>query len=273
MIQSVFDRSSPALPVSDRHVLRLVVGNGGSMDHDFVVSIQSQSVGGAVVITSHAFSAPVQAAWSNFDFGLSEGYLSGVTVHTTNQTLEQGSVYIYCYLYSGSVYNDKMEYLLFKGYIFSNSPLVWPFGLSVNIGEEHGSSFPEAVSNPAPGGYFNYSMTSSVITEVVSLQFRLVTDANAANRQVSILLTQAAITFLVLTANVVQVASTTRDYYFAGGVFEGERDDKIFVPSPFPMRFAQSSNILSSVSNIQAGDQISNIRVFRRRWYGALTIT
>lgn len=143
----------------------------------------------------------------------------------------------------------------------------YTLGLTRLLG--HGHAFTEVVpvTKPAVGAGFVY--TVSRYWEISdSLSFRLVTDGNAANRQVTVNVNDGGGVLLAsFAAAAVQAASLTRDYVFlpnysapsgpVGGVYN----------TPWYQGLLQPSfNITLVIGAVQAGDQVSNIRLSQERF-------
>lgn len=127
-----------------------------------------------------------------------------------------------------------------------------PFGLpSLNFGAQ-----------PAAGADFTAAVDSAYPARLIAVFCRLVTDGNAANREVVVEYRDAGGNrFAVAGAPVVVTASTTTDYSFQHGLGQPDWpiDSTIIVPLQ-PFLLVGSWSFRVHVVNVQATDQLSRIR-------------
>lgn len=143
----------------------------------------------------------------------------------------------------------------------------YTLGLTRLLG--HGRAFSEVVAVPKPPVDSGFTYTVSRYWEISdSLAFRLVTDANAANRQVTVNVNDGGgILLASFSAAAVQTASLTRDYVFlpnysapsgpVGGIYNTPWYEGLLQPD---------FSIVLTVGAKQAGDQVSNIRLNQQRF-------
>ncbi len=104
---------------------------------------------------------------------------------------------------------------------------------------------------------------------LVGCQFTLTTDANAANRIVGLVWNDPVGEILRLDVPVVQTASLAHDYTFAVGIgdaYVAAISLKRVTPLPSQMYFGGTGFISTFITNVQAGDQLSNIVFSYLRW-------
>ncbi|MBA7554734.1 hypothetical protein ES705_47365 [subsurface metagenome] len=99
-----------------------------------------------------------------------------------------------------------------------------------------------------------------------SVHFTLVTDINAANRQISIIIDDGTNTLLHLTIQTVQAASTTRNYTLANfSVTEFLVGDDLFHPFP-PLCLPAGFRFRTETADRQAGDNFSAPQALVEEW-------
>jgi hypothetical protein len=106
----------------------------------------------------------------------------------------------------------------------------------------------------------NVEITETLTTtfkQVYAVRFRLVTDANAANRTVNLIIDDGTNILWQKAAGAVQAASLTRDYLFTTGVTDGAAFDAnglivMALPPYFPM--LPGFRIRTTTTNRQVGD-------------------
>jgi hypothetical protein len=133
--------------------------------------------------------------------------------------------------------------------------LTQPFGLGGGI------QFPFTPDSPAAGAGFVFGADGRGARRLLSLVFTLTTDANAANRLVTVeYVGRNNLTYAVAEVTATQAASLTNRYVFAIGYgtdsFAAGTDGLAPLPSLFLMPGDQLKII---VANIQVGDQLSAI--------------
>lgn len=123
--------------------------------------------------------------------------------------------------------------------------------------------------SPAVATAFSASVDGHDYLRLISVFCRLVTDANAANREVVLEYQDAAANrYAVHGSAVTQAASLTRDYYFGALVPSVVTlvDGSHVIPLS-PHLLPPTHKWLISVVNVQAGDQLSRVRVVQERFY------
>lgn len=133
---------------------------------------------------------------------------------------------------------------------------------------EQGEPFIVHVANPAVATNWFYLLANGYRYKLLSCMFRLVTDANVANRVVGLNINLAGVIHseYYRAANV--TAGLTIDCTFAVGIGTpyGPFDTFLAVPLPDPMPLQPQFIIESDVKYMQVGDQISDIYLYFARW-------
>lgn len=125
--------------------------------------------------------------------------------------------------------------------------------------------FPEVTrhTSPAAGADFSYSIPGDYLIRVLGVFCRLVTDANVASREVVVEYQDAESNRYALAgAGATVPASQTADYFFSAflGTAEFTVDASALVPLP-ALILRPSDKLKIHVVNVQAGDQISRVRI------------
>jgi len=131
----------------------------------------------------------------------------------------------------------------------------------------HGRAFSEvvAVTNPAAGAGFTYTVGSAYWERIAAVSFTLVSDGNAANRQVLLAFKDGSGANIASTASGgTQAASLTRLYSFVPNQGTAPALIGTTFLAPLPVLFLQPGfSMVVSITSVQAGDQLSAIRVYR----------
>ena len=133
-----------------------------------------------------------------------------------------------------------------------------------------GGGFQELVpgTSPAAGADFTQLIDGRYTTRPLSVFARLVTDGNAANRELVLeYRNDQNVRFAVAGAPVTVAASTTTDYYFGThlGQPDWPADSTILVPLA-PVFLRAGWNLRLHVVSAQAGDQLSRISILWERY-------
>jgi hypothetical protein len=117
------------------------------------------------------------------------------------------------------------------------------------------------IGSPPAGSDFNFSPANACFYELTTVAFRLVTSAVVAARQVTLHLSDGAVDAFLVQAASTQGATLTRDYVFANwGTSPAQPGAAILTLIP-TLRFGRGMTLNSLTGLIDAGDQLSNIRL------------
>lgn len=124
-----------------------------------------------------------------------------------------------------------------------------------------------ASSDPAANTEHSVTVTTGQIWEVTSLQFSLVTDANAANRRVVVTFDDGTTVFAKASAGAAQVASTTIAYTFATGSQSQAAlvNTDLQVALPSGLFLPGGYRIKTVTANLQAGDNYGVMTIYGMR--------
>lgn len=122
--------------------------------------------------------------------------------------------------------------------------------------------------NPAVDTGFTIPIGDNYYERPIALSFKLVTDGNAANRQVALqLLTPTGLPLAAVPIASVQTASLTYVYSFLAQLTTATAVQALVVMSPlFSMIIPSSYSLAVTIGSKQAGDQVSNICWYRDRF-------
>lgn len=126
-----------------------------------------------------------------------------------------------------------------------------------------------AVVNPGAAANFVFKLEESYTYEIQSAYMQIVSDANAANRNLVIQVHLGTDLIFAAPATGLQVASETLYYSFALNhepIDLSATSGWMIARMPGPIILPGGTTISSLVDSIQATDQISNIRFFVKRW-------
>lgn len=123
--------------------------------------------------------------------------------------------------------------------------------------------------SPAAGAHFVEGISGAFYVRLISFFCRVVTDANVASRTVVLeYRDDTDLRFVMAGAPVTQAASTTSDYAFQAwlGQPDWSVDDTVLAPL-VPLLLLPTWDFRLYLDNVQAGDQISQVRFVWERFY------
>lgn len=144
----------------------------------------------------------------------------------------------------------------------------YTFGLTRLLG--HGHAFSQVIrpANPAVASGFTYTNDGSYWELIDLVAFKLVSDGNAANRQVTLTIKDGdGIALATLPAASVQTASLTWNYTWSTNFNTFGTVVALAVTSPLPEILLQPTfSVTVAIGSAQAGDQVSSIRLYAERF-------
>lgn len=129
--------------------------------------------------------------------------------------------------------------------------------------------FSRTATNPSAGANFSLAVLPRAREQLIYISFKLITDANAANRLIQIGALINSIPFYTSNAGTAEIASRDYDYYFNIGIgssFTGGSTDDVNAPLNAQFFLEDDDTITITITDIQVGDQISDIRLVSKLW-------
>ncbi len=190
-----------------------------------------------------------------------------VSVLTTSGYIERGEFWAKLYLRI----NGEKIYKLLSGYVTTYNALSWPKGQHESQLSGGGKSKLVTVANPAAGANFTTTVPSGEHWIVKAVFFKLTTDANVANRLVGLKLdTDGDGKSLVLfNANAHSAGWVGYHNFSHSGAGSERTGDYWLSPLPPDIHITEGGIIASLITNIQATDQIADIRILVEQYLEA----
>lgn len=123
-------------------------------------------------------------------------------------------------------------------------------------------------ANPAVATNFSHTVAANTRILPVTIQYTLTTDANAANRIPNIAFNFAPTGILIFSSGNIITASLTALITFAVGIgvdYQNSANKNITSSLPLDFWINPGAAVASIITNIQAGDQISDIQLYFAR--------
>ena len=145
-------------------------------------------------------------------------------------------------------------------------------GLRHNLDTSIFQTLTTTQTNPAAGADFVFTVNADQRIHVVSIDFQLITDATAANRNVRVKFSDGTndFSFCGHTTNI--TASLTRQLHFSTAYSASEQESAsgdYHIQLPPDLYLNPGDTLESDVFNIQATDAITAIVIRLHRWVSA----
>lgn len=189
------------------------------------------------------------------DHALGAGWLQGLTVSASNGSPPYGEAWVRIDLMRGRGSGATLVHTLVQGYITSQMRRSWPPAALTMAVEGAGALRSVTGTDPAAGAEISETVPTSTRWRVRALSCQLVTDATAANREVSLVIDDGATTIFTSPAGFTHTASLTRRYSAAPigaqtAPTQGT-DRQIVIPD---LELPAGARIRTVTTNLQAGD-------------------
>lgn len=158
---------------------------------------------------------------------------------------------------------------LLSGYVTRLKGLSWPNTNLAELVPDKGEIVSIQVPTPSVGTDISFTVAANQILHVLSITFKLVTDATAGDRRATFRATLQGTSLLLFIASVVQAASLTREYSFntIGEILDTTDDIQIFSHLPFNLWLSGGDTLVTQSPNLNAGDQFSNVALNVHRYF------
>lgn len=208
---------------------------------------------------SHSFVPTNNLGGQRFTFPMSEIPIS-ISLFTPNFGLQELQTYAQVSLQI----NGDVAYLLAAGYINSPGVVTWPQGQIKGPLDDTGEFLARAGADPAAGAEATFTPTANKLSKPHSFTVTLVTDATAANRQVTLRIQRDGNVVYRIPAPAVQTASTTVIYCFGKDLPSTNGATALVqsIPMPDGIVLTENDTIDTVTTNLQAADNFGAPRVF-----------
>lgn len=197
-------------------------------------------------------------------FGLTDIPIA-ISVHTTSAAVEYGEFWAAIHI----LINGERVMTLCQGYISRQSGIAYPRVQSDSEIGQAGKLELITVADPAAGANFSQAVPTGERWKLIYCRFKLVTSATVATRQVRLQVAPDAGSFPIAFLNEeTQTASVTNTYNFSnfGSRISGPNASMTYPLIPANIEIPAAGTIATSINNIQAGDQLSEIRIYIKKF-------
>lgn len=143
---------------------------------------------------------------------LAEGWLSGIELFASGASPRIGNLFCVVELVRGLGSQGTPLQLLWSGYITDTTPIGWPAALARQSLEGSGVLRSITGTDPAANVEISETVPTNARWKLLAARFSLVTDGNAANREVALTFDDGTNVYARIPARVVQTATLTFGY-------------------------------------------------------------
>jgi hypothetical protein len=201
------------------------------------------------------------------DIGLGVGWLQHVTAIVSSGTPTFGAVFVRVDVIRGRGAAATVVGSLLQGFVTSGQRLAWPGSLIRSSLEGAGVLRSIVGTDPAANTEISETVPTGARWRLVGVRFALVTDANAANRNVSLVIDDGANAVFEATALNVQAASLTINYAAsAAGFATGSVSNRQSIGIPPDLVLPAGYRIRTETGSMQVGDNYSAPQLLVEEW-------
>jgi hypothetical protein len=198
---------------------------------------------------------------------LGEGWLLDVTVRASAGTPRRGQCFALLELVRGFTGAVVPVALLSQGYVTDTARFGWPQSIVQHSTEGRGVIRAITGTDPAAGVEISETVPTNARWELLAIGFALVTDATAANREVTLTLDNGTSVYTRSPSRVNHTASLTRTYsaFQSPSLAAVTTDPTLNLQLP-RLVLSDGHRIRTATSNLQAGDNYGAPQLLVEEW-------
>lgn len=232
-----------------------VTGRNGATGVTIAISGRFLTIDGELQPLSYDLVPPTDFSAGTVEFALGDGWILNLVARVTAGTPQDGETYALVEVIRGSGAAGIVLGTLLGGFVTDACDLAWPGSLIGSSAAGPGALRPIAGADPAAGAEWTITIPTGTRYRLRSVSAVLVTDATAANREVSIVVTAGAVVVASVASGVNHVASQTRRYNAFPAAVRGAAAQVLDLLVPLPYVELRGGDTITSVTtNLQAGD-------------------
>lgn len=211
-----------------------------------------------------------------FTFPCLDGLLlcGDISLQSTSLVVREGDCFVDVglQLERANISNSALVVALASGYVSNTKSISFPSAGIQGMTDEIGKSVIIEVSRPAANNQWTYTIPDHRRFRLMAISFELVTDANAANRNILVQITpNGSSNGLIYFSNTNLTASLNAFYSWSNS---GRAETQLtigtnsFIVVPFPQGIElHAGDIISSLaSGFQVGDRYNRIELYGKLW-------
>lgn len=232
------------------------------------VRVRQYTSQGRLIRIQETFDVTSSSTRQSFFVPLVEGWIESISIGDSNFVVQPGRVFVQIAIQADEDSQALPHTILAADYFISSVGLQWP-GTPIR-GYREGPGFLTSanIGSPAAGNNFTFTMLAGTVKRIMSVTFRLVADANVANRRPILEVVTGGILSHSFPAFTTQAAGTTFDTSFMPiGSYFTSAVSGVMITFLSQDLYLKGGDILRSrVDAMQVGDQLSNIVMHYEEW-------
>lgn len=243
-----------------------VTGRNGATGITIQVSGRFLTIDGELQPIAYDLVPPTDFSAGTVEFSLGDGWILNMVARVTAGTPQDGETYALVEVIRGAGASGIVLGTLLGGFVTDGCDLAWPGSPIRSSAAGPGALRPIAGADPAAGAEWTITIPTGTRYRLRSVSAVLVTDATAANREVSIVITAGAVVVASVASGVNHVASQTRRYSAFPTAVRGAAAQSLDLLVPLPYVELRGGDTVTSVTtNLQAGDNWAAPQAFGER--------
>lgn len=198
---------------------------------------------------------------------IGEGWLQHVSVRATAGAPRRGQCYVWVEIVRGQTNAVQPLGCVLKGYVTDTSGLAWPGSPLADPADGPGVIRSITGTDPAANTEFSETVPANARWRLLAVSVALVADANAANRETTLIIDDGATIVAEIPSGTAQTANQTRRLTFARNVQRFATAQALGIAAPLPDAILMGGYRVRSVTtNIQAGDNYGAPQLWVEEW-------
>src|SRR5215207_5576683 len=204
------------------------------------------------------------------DFFFGAGFMLSCTASLSTGNANRGQCYIRAHIQRNTGTAAVKLQTILAGYVTDNYTPSFPFGKMEDSLEGRGMLRSITGTDPAAGAEVTESVPTGARWKIHSIKLLLVTDGNAANREIKLRVDDGTTIFASSGSAGAHAASTTKQYFFAAYSTEDTTNSlAICNVWPFFLPLLAGWRFLTATDNIQVGDNYAAPQYLIEEWLEA----
>lgn len=248
------------------HHLRLLSLNSAA-GVTLTVTAQIMLASGEVVWFTQAHTPNTDRTSANTNVFVADGWLMNATIFVSGGSPRIGQTFARLDVIRGRTGAIITMASLLAGYVTAFDRLVWPQNAPRSSVAGRGVLRSVAGTDPAANTEISETVPTDARWRVLAIQVNLVTDATAANREVSLLIDDGTTVFARVPVGTNHAASLTRTYSFATNTARNTIAQDPVLNAPLPeLVLGDGFRVRTVTTNLQATDNYGAPQLLVEEW-------
>ena len=264
MENSILNKQQTGIITDTGDTLDISYHNIGNMDSVEIVVTQLTE-DNIETIFQKVYTTTKDGWWAAINIPLNKGLLTAISISNYIGEAQSSEDVFIIKLWHGTPGPGILYNILATGSVSKHIPLIWPQKTAPHYAFLIPALYLQQIANPAAGANFLLNNNANIRIQFVCIKFTLTTDATVATRTVTIIIDDGTNTILQLSSATTLTASLSQTYTFVAGYPIRDTTTTVIEPMPLNFEIMRYHRLRSAITNLQAGDQISNVFIYQKR--------